>query len=97
LYNLTIRAAKILHLHKEFEMASRNGKNIWQLSREVTGTQKKSNTGIGDIENCTDDTQKATAFNEFYVNIAGKLSTNLPPPRGDYKKYLPDMPGTLNA
>jgi hypothetical protein len=97
LYNRRIRAAKILHNNKEFEMASRNGKKIWQLAREVTGTQKKSNTGIGEIENFTDDTQKATAFNEFYVNIAGKWSTDLPPARGDYKKYLPDLPDNFKC
>jgi hypothetical protein len=55
----------------------------------VTGRKNKSSKGIGEIEGCTNDQQKATAFNKFYCNIAHNLNDKLPPPRGDFKKYLP--------
>jgi hypothetical protein len=55
----------------------------------VTGRKKKFSEGIGEIEGCSNDQQKATAFNDLYCNIAHNLNDKLPPLRGDFKKYLP--------
>jgi hypothetical protein len=62
------------------------------LAQEVIGQNKKCTSGIGDIEKCHSETDKATAFNTVYANIANKLASKLPPSRGDYRKYLPAMP-----
>jgi hypothetical protein len=82
----------VLYYGNEFDKSAKNSRRIWALAREVTGQNKKCTSGIGDIEKCHSETDKATAFNTFYANIANKLATELPPSRGDYRKYLPAMP-----
>jgi hypothetical protein len=88
-----ICTAKILYYGKEFTKSKKNIKQTWNLANEVTGRKKMSSEGIGEIEGCTNDQQKATAFNELYCNIAHNLNDKLPPPRGDFKKYLPHYLG----
>jgi hypothetical protein len=52
----------VLYHGNEFDKSAKNSRRIWALAREVTGQNKKCTSGIGDIEKCHSETDKATAF-----------------------------------
>jgi hypothetical protein len=66
-----------------FNKAQGKGKQIWDLAKKVTGISKKQSEGIGEIEGCQTTEEKTLAFNKFYINIAPKLASQLPPATRD--------------
>ena len=90
-YNKIIRKAKHEYYKAELEKAKYNPKKTWQLVSQVTGRTKKSDNFIGDIKNCKNSKEKATAFNEHYSKVAPKLAEKIPKPTHTYDYYLPKV------
>jgi hypothetical protein len=53
-------------------------KKPWQLAKELTGHGKSQSQGIGDIQGCNNNMEKASAFNQFYIDIGPILAKAVP-------------------
>ena len=90
-YNKIVRRAKHDYYKDELEKAKHNIKKKWQIVSEVTGRKKKSENFIGDIKNCKNAKEKASAFNEHYSMVAPTLAKKIPNPKNTYEYYLPKV------
>ena len=88
IYNNLKRKAKILYYKKQFALNKQNIRETWSLANQVCG-RGRPQMGIGEIENCKTDLDKANAFNTFYKNIAPELAAKIPPSIKPFNEYLP--------
>lgn len=89
-YNRILRRAKILHYQQEFDRAKGNGKLTWSIANELTG-RNRAQAEIDEIEGCQTEVQKCETFNNFYLGVAQKLSSKLPPKKNSFESYLPKV------
>ena len=89
-YYRVIRRAKISYFHKEFDKAKGDGKMTWSVANQLTG-RSRGPVEINEIEGCKTNTEKCSAFNNFYLNVAQNLASKLPPAKKSFKSYLPNI------
>jgi hypothetical protein len=74
-----------------FGKARSDSKETWQLAQELTGHGKTQSQGIGDIQGCKNNMEKASAFNQFYIDIAPKLAKAVPKTEKNFMDFMPTI------
>jgi hypothetical protein len=67
IYNRMIGAAKLKHYSAAFGRARSDSRKTWEIARHVTGHGRVQSGGIGEIRDCKDNQEKASAFNKLCV------------------------------
>ena len=95
LYKKTIRAAKKLFWHNQFDNTKNDMKATWKNINYLLG-RNKSKSSFPDYFNhentiINSPEQIAENFNLFYVNIGPKLADKIPSSQKTITDYLPDI------
>lgn len=88
IYNNLCKKAKIEYYFREFNIHKHNGRKIWDIAREVVGTSKTRDEVLN-LEGCSNDTETASKFNDFFANIAPSLASKIKKTDKDFSEYLP--------
>ena len=91
-YQRACREKKRLHYQSELEKAGKNGRQIWQVLREVMGKSRFQN----EIEYLEIDGKKiqnkkdiANSFNQHFAKLGENLTPEIPNTSKDFHDYLP--------
>ena len=85
-----IRKRKVSYYQQTFSRNANNMKASWNLIRKICSDHKVKNIAEIKYNDHTykDDMQIATIFNNFFVNIANDLASNLPPNSDNPYAYI---------
>ena len=86
----TIKASKNAHYMQKFSLCSGNSKLTWKTLNKLLGKGCSSQSKVMKIDNVVTDNSNliANRFNEYYANIAGTITNELPVTNRNFNDYL---------